>query len=242
MQLKIGTYAFAANAASITTNISTEFTPFGLPMKQTKTLNVEAYLDGSSQSDLSTATTALEAVLAGNAIPDITFYQDDGTPSATRLTRNGSLGGIRITSGPNFVAVQGNDYVNLRKCNFTAEATYLLTAGFYNSMYVEFNEVVEWEGGYPVYVLRPNVNGPWQPQLVYPLAPVYITQRGSGKGWRDWPQAPAPLFSPFLKGPRLSKGSPENAGLGVYINYPITWEYTFGFPSLLTPTPTPWPS
>lgn len=241
MQLKVGSYAFSANSVQVGSHISTEYTPFGLPIRQTKTLEVSGYLDGSDQDSLTTATTNLETALT-LPNPSIILYQDSGAASATKLLSVGALGGVRITSGPNFEPILGNDYVNLRKFTFTAEATYAVVLGTFPGLWVEFNETVSLTGGGPLYVLRPNILGEAQRQLVYPLTPLRVAQAGSGKGWRTWPPIPTALFPGALLQPgNVNRGSPEPIGFGQYQNYPITWSYEMGFTTPQEVTPTFWP-
>lgn len=92
MQLAVGSYTFAANSVQVGSRISTEYTPFGLPIRQTRSLDVSGYLDGSSQFDLTTASLLLEATLQ-QPNPAIVLYQDSGAQSATRLLSTDALGG-----------------------------------------------------------------------------------------------------------------------------------------------------
>ena len=118
-----------------------------------------------------------------------------------------------------------------------------LIPGSFNGLVItDFHESVTTSGGGPTYIYLPNLNGPPQRQLVYPVSVGTAAQSGRAVGFQDWPSPPTPLWPAYLKTqpPRITRQEPRRVGL-TYQNFAIEWSYDFEAAGPLFGAPHWWP-
>lgn len=224
MQLKYGGYPFDINACRISTRIDTLETEALVPYATIKGMSVRGYLVGDGQTDL---TLKASALLQAMSVPfqDLIFYRDDGSESVLSLRNAGSSTGVRIKRGPNFPFEPGNNYITQLLFDFEAEAEYPLSG---NGGLLKFRELVETDGGGPMIIHQPCINGLPQKRQIYPATAFMATQKGEAEGYIDYPSIPPPIWPADLKKfyPKTATTSPDRRGSG-YQRYALGWEYTF---------------
>jgi hypothetical protein len=239
MQLKLGTYEFESNGVLIGQRQEILWTNGGEPYARVHTITVEGFLSGSGSSDLSGEQSDLEDALIaarnnGKQV-DLIFYQDGGTSSATALTKQTSITGVKILNFE-FPSTRGPDYATERAFKFTAEAEYGL-AGSANLL-IDFQETVTITPPGPVFIMRPSVNTISQKQLLHPQFHCTATQQGSATGYRHRPLTPPPLW-PFalMKPGTFTENSPMRRRHGNHQDWSITWAYEFAHTGPLVGVP-----
>lgn len=242
MYLKVGSYQFDANAVGITTQTDLMRNAYGAPLSKKRRLAVEGFLAGSSQSAISTACDALEAALH-SPFQDIIFYHDDATESSLHLKGQGSVSGVRVIQGPNFLDYRGADHILHKRFAFTAEAEYPLANT--NGLLLRFSERLEFSGGGPLYIVRAAKIGPAQRQQVYQNTPYVAVQAGEAVGYSTYPPLPRIIWPAKLKeSPRVSLVSPQRMGPSTnqfsYREWVRTWNITYESESPLVGFPTLW--
>lgn len=238
MQLRLGTYSFPANALRIGSDLRALLNMAKERVGFTAILDVEGFLSGDTQEELSDLTRDLEAACLQQNV-DLVFYQDDGSASATGLVSANSLSGVQIVSGPRFQAVDG-DYATLRKFSFQAAAEYA-DNGTSNKL-MSFTEQLIFSGGGRKYVIREARRGPPQRQLVTPQSAYRAIQRGRLVGYRQKFDPPLPKWPRALLDtkPVVQDTTPSKIGPRSYKDFETTWEYQFASATPLVGTPTLW--
>lgn len=242
MYLKVGSYQFDSNAVGITTNTDLNLNGYGAPLSYTTRMAVEGYLSGSTQAGISTACDALEAALRVK-FPDIIFYHDDATESSLQLKNSGSISGVRITSGPNFLEYRGADHVTHKRFAFSAEAEYPITND--RAILTKFSESLEFSGGGPMYVVKAAKFGPAQRQQVYQSTPYVVVQSGESVGFSAYPPNPRIIWPARLKmTPNIKLMGPTRRGPGTtqtnYREWGKQWSVIYESESPLIGYPTLW--
>ncbi len=240
MQLKYGSYAFDAGACKLATSSETLWNEGGQPYAQRRRIDVDGFLSANGQSAISAAMSALATALA---IPyqDLNFYDDNGALTATALNNAASIGGVQVTSGPSFPDWRGNEFNQFRRFMFSAEAEYPITNTA--NLLLSFVEAMSFDGGGPIYGVRPALNGLPQRQLIYQFSVFKVAQEGRAVGYRKYPVPPAPRWPNALaRSPNIRQESPQRRGKvkAAYDTYPISWSYNFESPTALTGFPSLW--
>ena len=200
--------------------------------------DVEGYLSADGQAALTTAQNALEEAMKKQN-QNLVFLDDNGTETATNLKSGGSIGGVRIIRGPDFTARESAEYATERHFSFSAEAEYPVSGA--DALLLDWTETIDIEGGGPMILHRPAVNGPPQKQILYMQMPYKATQSGSAKGYRRYPNPPVPLWPAHLaKAPKAARTSPKRRLDNNYEGFGVTWHYEFESAGPLVGTPTLW--
>ncbi len=239
MELRYGSYAWDANATTLTASSRTRVNEGGQPLSLIRSFAVQGYLSADGQAAITTAMNALKAALA---VPyqDLKLLTDAGANSSDLLLNAGSLTGVVVTEGPAFGDSRGAEYSTIRSFTFTAQAEYPLTGS--QNLLVSFTESLSFGGGMPTYAMRPAINGPPQRQLIYPRTAYRCTQQGMAVGFRAYPTPAAAKFPAALKeAPEIRRRSPRRMGNG-YAEYPVEWTYQFESVGPLVAVPTLWVS
>lgn len=239
MKLQWGSYEFKSNGVKISASRTTEMDKANNPLRYLDKVEGDGYIEGSTQGALSGETTRLQAALR-RPNQDLVFYQDDGQASAVTLRNAGSISGTTITDGPNFKDTAGPEFVSQRHFTFTCEADYPAD-GRFGKQIIEFNESIEIDGGGPLYVVLPAIEGPPQRQKIYDLTPCTATQSGYVIGFRDYPDLP-PAIWPFAqnKKPKVKKVTPDRRGKRNYTTFRLEYSYEFAWTGPLFGVPTLW--
>lgn len=243
MQLKYGTYAFAAGGVKVASSRKITLDARKVPITFDDSIECDGFLEGVGQNALSTAEAALKTALALRN-KDLVFLCDDGSQSSMCLLNAGSITGVRVTDGPHFHDVVGPEFVSQRHFKFTAEADYKYS-GTKRTTIIEWGETLSFSGGGPLYVTLPALIGYPQRQMVYERTPCKAKQKGFAVGYGGdttpaYPD-PAPAIWPFalVSSPDTVYFHPIKMGDN-YTNWRMEWEYTYEWPDFLTGTPTLW--
>lgn len=238
MYLKVGSYQFDANATGLTTSTDLLLNGYGRPLSKQVKLTVDGFLAASGQAAISTAMDALTAALH-TPFQDIIFYHDDATESALYLKNNGSISGVRVTRGPVWLEYRGADHATQKKFMFEAAAEYP-TAGSANLL-MRYTERLEFEGGGPLYIVRPAKRGPAQRQQVYQSTPYIVTQIGEAVGYTAYPPKPLIIWPGKLKqAPKEVMTTPERVGPNGYQGHTRSWSVVYESEVPLIGTPHLW--
>ena len=161
-----------------------------------------------------------------------------GTATATYWRNADTVSGIVVRDGPNFTGTTAAEYCLYREFSFTV--AFKLPIANVASALVEFSETVEYSGGEPEYVHKRAMNGPPQKQLVWFQTEFRAVQSGKAVGFRAYPNPARMLFPGDRKtAPTYTRGNPKRLGDG-YINYPLTWSYSYESNSPLVGIPNVW--
>lgn len=227
MRLWYGSYGLPLNGASTTSDVRTEFSYSGRPLRYVCSVEALVYIDGDGQSDLTTKENAFRAALSVPYL-DLILRQDSGAASSTYLLNAGSMSGVRITDGPHFQnEAKDGEFVCVRTARFTAEATYLYR-GTENAV-VSFRESVSITGnGGPRRSWRFPVNAPARRQVITPYSLVTATQSGEMVGHTRQPPPRLPIWPDYLVNDRsgTKNDSPRPLGQAV-VDFGISWNFVF---------------
>lgn len=226
MQLVIGNFSFAANAADVTTRTQVIRSDSGRPLRYLGIMDVTATLFAADQYGCS----ALEyAVRAALAVPYtfISLRHDNGAASASTLTAANGFG-VVISDGPHFEKSAGPEYVTLRTVRFTAECEYVFR-GTANAV-VSWHDSVSIQGnGGPARKWRIPLRGRPIRQETTQFTIVRATHTGQGIGHLGYPPVPPCVFGTrYLvnESVAVTRGSPEPRGPSGLVNWPVSWSYT----------------
>lgn len=238
MQLKWGTYAFAANSVEVMSKSELVVSTARIPIGRRTLIECRGDLLADGEAALTLAQQQLEAALA---IPyqDLILFQNSGARSATLMLNSRTLGGTLVVSGPHFPKGNMGEYATHRSFSFTVEGEFPLASA--TNALVSFRERLVYSGGGPFYVMKRAVNGKPQRQMVYPETEYVVVQTGEAVGYLRRPEPPPSKWPQWLK-QRGTYGemSPERVGLQAYKNFGITWEYVHESLVPLIGEPTLW--
>lgn len=236
MYLKYGSYQHDTNEAAVTISKRAQHDPTtGLLTSIRHEWTIEGVLHAASQAALTTAIQALEAAYAtdGNTLA---LYLDDGTVTAHILDPSGTLGGVKIESGPEYPNGRGAEYSTYRSYRIVAVAEVAAAQGGGGGSagtIITFSETVSLWGGGPRFVYVETLDGPPQKQTVVQQTSVRGSQVGRAVGWSGWPNPPAPIWPDAehrdlrqvtRESPRLTS---DNSTTLKYTEYAISWSYQF---------------
>lgn len=225
MQASWGNFAFPTNAAKVTNRTIAEMSPQGLPLRYITTYDVEAFLIGVSQTDLSQQEATLRVALS-KPKQDFILKTDTGQISSSAIISKATMSGTRVRN-IDFRDATDAEYVNRRTVTFSVDAIYLIANAA--------NAVISWRQsirivgtGGPRRSWRFPVNAPSIRQQLTPFSLITATQSGEAVGHTRAPTPPFPIWPGYIVDESVDEGesSPENLGQS-YINYPVTWSYRF---------------
>lgn len=241
MQLGYGSYLWPVNGVKVTSGRRVELDASETPFQYTDSIGADGYIEGAGQAALTTAENTMKAALM---VPfkDLVLYQDSGAASATVLRALGSIRGPVLTGGPDFRDTMGPEYATQRHFNFQMEATYPYPGRFGNTI-TDWQETISIKGGGALYTVKPAIVGPPQRQKIYEVTPCFATQTGYAVGYLGYPTVPGPIWPFALKEtrPELTEETPVKKGSATFIQYRISWSYTFAWVGPLVGAPTLWP-
>lgn len=239
MYLKVGTYSHAIGEVGLSISKQVERVN-GVPRATIERWTISGRLQADDQAGVSAAIQQTLAAYVDGV--DFTFFFDDGSESAHKLTSANCVGGTRIIVPPSFPEGRGAEYSTYRNWQAVVEAETLEFA----SAIVSWNETISFEGGGPEYVFLPVLNGPPIKQLARQQTSYRAVQQGDAVGLHGYPTAPAPFWpaDEHLHLRQIVPGSPKKTGRPphmTYTDYPIRWTYVFeaAGPFIGLPTPPP---
>lgn len=190
----------------------------------------------ATQAAIRTAIQDLQSAYnLGLSVGDAGLYHDDGTASPYFLSQSASLGGVLVEEMEfPFDGGRGN-YATAVDFRITIRAIYP-NAGV---AYQDFREEIQVVGtGGPRRVLVESLTGTPQEQILVQRTSVTARQTGFAVGLLAYPPYPPPIFPRVeqLDRRQQNKGSPTNVS-GTFIDWPISWSYSFLSPTPLGGTP-----
>lgn len=235
---------FAANGASVTGETNLVRAGTGRPLRYEMLLKVRGYIDGTSQSDLTTRENNLRTLLI-NSYGDLELRQDSGAKSGLALANATSISGVVITSGPTFAEAEGAEYVTRRTVDFTGVAQFVIRGS--EPAIVEWEEVFAFTGTCgPVTGWRPNLIGPWVQQQIYPSSTMKVTHTGRAVGHLVRPNPPPPKWAFPIEKQHLRRivqeaGRRIGPAISAVIEPAVSWvyEYENNTPLVALPGPPP---
>jgi hypothetical protein len=220
MQVRYGSVALDADSATWTRRERLIHNNY-VPVSRQIEVSVYAVVLRDSPSGLALASANLSNGLrVGNR--DLALI--DGSAGMVESLLSGpSLSGTQVVDGPHFdEEPRGATFATMRTVRFTVSAEYPVSG----VAYLFWKQSVSIEGGTPVFVELPSLNGPWQQQQTSPTSPTTVVQRGEAVGISGVPPVPGPLFNLPLVGRSVADVSPDRVGLG-FRGYGISWQYVY---------------
>lgn len=239
MKLRFDDYDFRANEVRVTSKRSIEQDKAGVPFEYTDRIDLDGYLAGTTQQELTNAENQLKTVLLRQG-KDLVFFQDDNQPSSVVLRNATAIRQVRVVEGPNFADVNGPEFVSQRHFTFGVEATYPYPSRL--GTLLEWTETLSISGGGAVFVVNDAIVGAGQRQQLKEVEKCVATQKGSAVGYDRYPDVPAPIWPFALKRTRpvVDRTTPEKQGASKYRRYRIEWTWEFEWPVELVGVPTLW--
>lgn len=239
MQVKWGSFGFTAGACRFAVRQSAIMDARQTPYMYELDIDVTGRLYGAGDGALSLAEAATRTALA-RPYQDFGVLRTNGSRSATFWRNSDTIGGNVVISGPSFGGTTAAEYCLYREFTFTVRNRVPI-ASVANAI-VEFKEVLEFEGGEPEYVFKRAMNARPQKQLVWFQTEYRVTQSGRAVGYKSYPN-PARILFPGDKvtAPKFVRESPQRYG-DAYINYPISWTYSYASVTPMAGLPNVWVS
>lgn len=241
MQLRCGGFLHADSEVSVSIMRRANETPSGVVYSITHTWTIDGQILGDTMAEVVARYLIMESAYS---LPVIDLELRDPTTGiiAHRLPTAGSVGGVRVTMPVSYPEGRGAELSTFRTYRIVAEAEYPTSAGV-ASLLRAFSETVTYSGGGPRRALIDLVNAKAQLQTTYLMTGFRAVQQGQAVGYRQFPPFPNPLWSVqlLLEPPQRTRGA-ATLRKGVYVDWPISWTYSFGSPDPLVGNPTLWPA
>lgn len=232
MKLIFGSYEHAENQVDLAIDRRVEYNSRQEKYKEVETWTVSGFLKASGStaqqrqdSIYSQQQNLINAYNSGdlNSI-QARFVRDDGDPAHT-LDGSASSSGIQIVQKPSFPGGKGAEFATKRFYTIVFRAEFPATPG---TQIVQFQETVAARGGGPLIIPIDLLEGPPVYQQVKQATHVLVTQSGSVVAHGGYVAPALPLIPdrelPHLR--QVSRDSPQYDN-GQYINYRVSWSYTF---------------
>lgn len=213
----------------------------------THQVSIDGMLQGASAAVIEAQYTLLMLAYSVNNFDFIVYLPSGIISQRLSLFALGSLGGVRVMQKPSLQGLENAQYTTYLPVKIALEAEY----GSDNApdkALSSFDETLNFDGGGPLFDWYRPIKGLPTKGQVRQADTYRAVQSGKATGFGSYPQlgtvsgAPSPIFGidALNKNPQVSLGSPEKRG-SVYINWPISWEYSFESASPLFGVPNRWP-
>jgi len=212
-----GSYSFTEETTAIQISTAYEYDSRGRPDKQNQTWQINAYLQASTQAEITTAINTLVSALS-TADGTLTLYINNGTTKSSHELTNCHLQNVDYPEGT------GSEYANHRTVNLTVNGYADITK---DDDIVSFQESLSLSGGGSRFILLETLNGTPK-KFTQKQKTIYrATQQGSAVGKTDYPTISAAMFpgQEVEENPRVSKNHTYNE-MGEE-RYSISWSYEF---------------
>lgn len=243
MILKWGAYVHAQDECGIKVEYQSIFDQFNRRIGEFRTYHIMGWIKGTSQSDLTTKLTALEAAYATD-YRDLTLYLNNGTtPTVHSLESADCFGGTKVVGfgymdGP---WKMGTEYANRRTFWAIVKGEVRVGDGIY-----QYREKLEVKGvGGIKWRFIPQINGVAELQTLQTDTPFFYIQQGRAVGFTAYPTPPAALFPSAVHNELISiiYETPEEVRYdGVTqtnLLYPVSWSYVMETTTSQTGVPGP---
>ncbi len=235
--LKYGAYSFEPGSVQARMTVQAVRNQGGQVISTVQGIQVTGYINGTSAADLTQKSNALYTAIIAPGL-DLAMYDTNGALTSLKLISHLSITGTRLSQPLQFSGSAGNEYVNTRYFSFGMDAEYPFASAA--TFLMSFHETLNFEGGGPLIVLRPNLDVLPQKQVVQKYTVYRASQQGQAVGYRQYPPVSAPIFpGALIKAPAISMGSPDKKGLG-YQGYSISWRYEYESATPLVGVPNIW--
>lgn len=216
----------------------------GMRSMITRTWNIEGFLFGTSQANLTARLFLLHNAYTSQGFRAV-FYDNAGAETIHTLGEAGtSRGGCRVVDGPTYFKRSGAEYTSYRSYRVTLQADYDITS----AQIIDFSESLSFVGdGSPESLWLPALNADPQYQETWQSTTFRAIQRGLIVGRDFWPAPPPPRWPyPLLKGTQSSKDEETPMRFGplhapVYKEFGVRYAYYFESGSPLMGHPNRWP-
>lgn len=233
--LKFGNYQHEDYECELSISMESQLNDAGVPYQRVHRWNIKGWLFSDSGLNAAQAhvnlTNKINALKAAYAKPvdSVAFYLDN---VKTAKVIEGTLGGIRCVSGPNFPESNNGEYSTFVRYELAIEGT-VPVSGTELDPLISFNESLSFQGNCgPIFKYIQVINGTPQKQIVAQRSTMTATQAGSAVGYGSWPLLPQPLWpsDEHLEARVDSKTSPRRigqVGKASFVEYERSWSYSF---------------
>lgn len=247
MQAKYNTFTFPEGRWSIVKTIQSNENDARQELTVTHRVEIDGRLQATSAAGIEAQYSLLTAAYNTNNFDFIVYLPTGAVSDRLSLLKEGAIGGVRVTQKPSIGPLENGQYVTYLPVKITLEAEYV-SANAPTVMLSAFEETLSFEGGGPIYDWYRPIKGYPSKGVVAQADTYRAIQSGRAVGYLDYPRlgtisgAPAPIFgiANLNRNPRVSRGNAEKRG-STYINFPVTWEYSFESASPLFGSPNAWP-
>ena len=221
--VRYGSYQHALSEAAVSIRQESAYNAGGQQQSVREVWNITGLLQANTSALLTAAVNNLKAAYKIQG-QNLGLFYDDGTASSHGVISASTLGGVRVTRGPDFPEWKGAEGATMRTYEIELAADYPAL----NVLLSLFEETLEFEGGGPRDVFLQPLNGLPQKQRVAESTPYRAVQRGSATGYRGWPLPMAPIFpdAEHRDQRHFSRRSPKRdgpVGAPFYSEFPIEW-------------------
>lgn len=237
MIVRYGSYSHADAECTVAVSQSALENDAGQYYARRVTWTITGRLQADTPAALAAALVALELAYS-------VWYGDlglfDGNTMVMGLLNGGSLTGVKIVQPPSYPSGEGAQLTTFLDYVIVATADYPAGAG--QNLLKSFTETLAFSGGGPRLAAVECVNVPPQEQVLALYTAYRATQTGQAVGMYGYPPVPPPLFpgkqevagQPTFSSPRLRNG--------VYVDWPVSWSYSFVSATPLVGLPNRWPA
>jgi hypothetical protein len=195
--------------------------------------------------NLRTMTTALEELenAFSSDYKDLVLYLPDGsTPSAHKLINSQTIGGVRVVGDVSYADSSGANYVTYR--DFTATVQALVPVNLNRDPLLAFETSIQFTGGGPSTYFHEPLNARPTKGLGKQYTVWKAVQQGQAVGMvgRPSPTIIDPPVWPEAEKRNLrvvTPGHPRRVG-SEFVEWPISWQYTFESADELIGSPRLW--
>lgn len=208
--------------------------------EETWALNGMIVSQTGSLTYIKSQTAALEAAFVDGLDVKLLF-PDGSTVSHHALISADCVGGVRVMMPPQYQDGKGPQGVTYRTWQAQVTAIVPIPVGQLNTGLRSFTETITRSGGGPRQATIETLTGPPVVQLLRKRTSYKVTQQGSAVGIYVRPQAPPAIWPSALAegNPVITVGTPRRIGDN-YVDWPISWQYTFDSPVPLLGGPNIW--
>lgn len=195
----------------------------GVPYAKEAWVNLQGYIEGTSQADLSVKSAQLTAALRIFGL-DLSLRTDAGAVLES-LTNAAAIIPVRCVDGPNFIGQTGNEYGNYREFTATFSAVYpVVQTGI---VVIDLTSALETGGGFQTVVYLPDINGgKAQRQDTTGPMPFEALQSGSVKSRGGYYPVPPPYLpkGALIDNPKISR---LNRKTRTGTEFLVSWAYQY---------------
>ena len=210
-------YTFTEETTAIQVSTAYVYDSRGRPDKQSQTWQINAYLQASTQSGITSAINSLVSALS-TSDGTLTLYINNGTTKSSHEVTNCRLQSVDYPEG------SGSEYANHRTVNLTVNGYADISK---DDDIVSYQESLSLSGGGSRYILLETLNGVPKKFTQKEKTIYRATQSGSATGKTSYPTISAPLFpgQEIDENPSVSKDHTYTESGEE--RFSISWSYEF---------------